>query len=104
MSTRLWQACMRVGGLVATAIIFALAFVDPTQAATFTCASSDVACLIAAINTANGNGQDNTIMLAAGTYNLTLVNNDFLGANGLPRITIALCDRNPSFDTCLPPG
>ncbi|HTU92269.1 MAG TPA: hypothetical protein VMF69_19465, partial [Gemmataceae bacterium] len=55
--------------------------------------NSDVAGLIAAINTANTDGQPTTINLAAnGTYNLTKINNYDLvnglkGANGLPQIT-----------------
>jgi hypothetical protein len=49
-----------------------------------------VACLIAAINAANANGEDNTIRLAAGTYTLTSVNNTTDGANGLPSITSTL--------------
>jgi hypothetical protein len=72
MVTQLWQTSIRVAGLVVTAIIVALAFVHPTHAATFTC--GDVACLIAAINTANTNGEDDTINLLAGTYTLTAVN------------------------------
>jgi hypothetical protein len=88
MKTWLWQASMRVGGLVVTAIVFALTIADPGLAAEFSCASGDVACLIGAINTANTHGQDNTIKLAAGTYTLTAVNNtNGGGTNGLPRIT-----------------
>jgi hypothetical protein len=53
----------------------------------FTIPDGDVAGLIAAINTANSNGESNTINLApGGTYTLTAVNNDVVGNNGLPRI------------------
>ena len=55
-----------------------------SQAADFTCAAGDVACLITAINTANANGDANTITLEAGTYTLTAVDNDTEGPNGLP--------------------
>jgi hypothetical protein len=87
MTPQLWQVSKRIGGLVVTLIIVALAFVHPTQAATFSC--GDVGCLIAAINTANANGEDDTINLAAVTYTLTTVNNihHVSGANGLPRVT-----------------
>ena len=44
--------------------------------------------LIAAINAANANGQENTINLERGTYSLTAIDNgtSFIG-NGLPVIT-----------------
>jgi hypothetical protein len=61
----------------------------PSQAADFSCAAGDVACLLAAIATANANGETNTITLAAGTYTLTAVDNTTDGANGLPSVTSA---------------
>lgn len=61
------------------------------QAAEFTCTTSgDVKCLIEAITAANANGQANTIILATGTYTLTVVDNNTNGPNGLPSITSAL--------------
>jgi hypothetical protein len=63
------------------------------QAAVFQCGAGDVACLIAAINDANVNGEENTITLAAGTYTLTAVDNDTDGPNGLPSITSMLTIR-----------
>jgi hypothetical protein len=55
------------------------------EAATFTIANGNVSALIAAINTANSNGQADIINLApGGTYSLTSVNNP---GNGLPIIT-----------------
>src|SRR5262249_9774436 len=55
---------------------------------TFTCAAGDVHCLIIAINQANANLQpQNTILLEAGTYTLTNIDNDTNGPNGLPSIT-----------------
>jgi hypothetical protein len=64
-------------------------FIPPDlQAATFNIADSDVLALISAINSANGNGQDDTINLATGgSYSLTSVNNSTDGPNGLPVIT-----------------
>ena len=58
-----------------------------TQAAIFNIADGDVASLASAITTANSNGEDDTIDLAAkGTYTLTVANNTppNTGANGLP--------------------
>jgi uncharacterized repeat protein (TIGR01451 family) len=58
------------------------------KAAVFNIADGDVAGLIAAINTANGNAQADVINLASdGTYILTAVNNTTDGPNGLPAIT-----------------
>src|SRR5262249_28841075 len=69
-----------------------LALVPPAvQAATFSCASGDVQCLIIAINQANANLQpENTIHLEAGTYTLTNIDNNTDGPNGLPSITSTL--------------
>jgi hypothetical protein len=53
----------------------------------FNCPAGDTACLISAITTANGNGESDTIVLAAGTYALTEADNDTDGPNGLPSIT-----------------
>jgi hypothetical protein len=54
-------------------------------AAIFTIADGDVAGLIAAMNTANANGEDDTINLAPGsTYSVMAVDN---GQNGLPLVT-----------------
>src|SRR5262249_14017626 len=52
-----------------------------------TIANGDVPSLIAAIHTADGNGQDNTIVLAGGgSYVLTAVDNTTDGPTGLPVI------------------
>jgi len=75
---------------VVTALVFALALARPIQAVVLTCPSGDVACLIQAINTANENGQENTIELEAGIYSLTAINNMTDGPNGLPSITSTL--------------
>jgi hypothetical protein len=58
----------------------------PAYAAVFNVASGDVAGLIAAINAANANGEENTINLTPGTYTLTAIDNGtFLNgsSNGL---------------------
>ena len=58
------------------------------RAAVFNIADGDVAGLVAAINTANGNGEADTINLASGgTYTLTAIDN---AGNGLPIITSAI--------------
>jgi hypothetical protein len=46
--------------------VFLLSLASPGQAADFACAAGDDTCLITAINTANGNGEANTITLEAG--------------------------------------
>src|SRR5262249_25030179 len=70
-------------------------------AAEFSCLSGDVACLIAAINTANTNGQANTITLEAGTYTLTAVDNTNDGPNGLPSIRSTLTIRGAGADATI---
>jgi hypothetical protein len=44
--------------------------------------AGDVACLGATINTANANGEANTMTFETGTYTLTAVDNDTDGPNG----------------------
>lgn len=65
----------------------ALALTIPGYAGAATFNVSTVAQLIATINTANGNGQDDIINMAAGVYTLLNVNNNTGGPNGLPSIT-----------------
>ncbi|HEX9830980.1 MAG TPA: hypothetical protein VGA94_04770, partial [Thermodesulfobacteriota bacterium] len=65
--------CITAGVQIVTYIVFALAMPHSVNAAVFNC--STVFCLINSINTANTNGEDDTINLAAGTYTLTAVNN-----------------------------
>jgi hypothetical protein len=61
-------------------------------AVVFNCAGGDSACLIAAINSANANGEVNSINLGAGTYALiSAQDNDATdGPSGLPAITSRL--------------
>jgi hypothetical protein len=58
MLRRLWLICLLI------------TLTTPAQvlAKTFACGAGDVSCLIASITEANGNGQQNTIALTAGTY------------------------------------
>jgi hypothetical protein len=84
------QPCRRAVWIILTVLVVALGLARPVSAAFFPCAAGDVACLIAAINTSNANGEVNLIRLAAGTFTLTAVNNDTDGSNGLPSITSAL--------------
>ena len=65
-------------------------------AATFNIADGDVTGLVNAINTANSNGQDDTINLASdGTYVFTTVNNTTTGPCALP--IIGFDGTNPNF-------
>ena len=58
------------------------------QAATLTLVDCNAASLVAAIDTANGNGEADTINLLAGcTYTFGVVNNVWYGPNALPAIT-----------------
>jgi hypothetical protein len=69
-------------------VLLVVGFAPELHGATFNIANADVAGLINAINTANGNHERDIINLAAaGTYTLTGVNNTTHGNNGLPVIT-----------------
>jgi hypothetical protein len=59
---------------------------DRTVPTVFNVGGGDVAALIADINTANGNGQSNTINLTKSTYTLTTINVFWYGPDGLPAI------------------
>jgi hypothetical protein len=79
-------------------LTFLLVSLERVYAAEFFCPSGDVTCLVAAINQANQNGQDNTINLEAGEYTLTSVDNrdEFSGsANGLPIIAGRMTIQGP---------
>ena len=77
--------------------------VGPIHAAEFFCPSGDVPCLIAAMNDANLNGEENTIDLAAGTYTLTSIDNSptFSSRNGLPRVASAMVINGESTETTI---
>jgi hypothetical protein len=69
-------------------ILVFLALVTPGETAHFKCSDGDAACLVDAINQANGNGLRNTITLGPGIYALTETDNATPGgANGLPIVT-----------------
>ena len=76
--------------LIALLIAMLVLAVRPARVAratTFNIPDGDVGGLIAAIETANGNGEADIINLAAGgTYTLTVTDNNTDGANGLPSI------------------
>jgi hypothetical protein len=90
MHRQRWQAGARLSGPVVALGLMTLGLWCPSQAVEFTCAGGDVACLITAINTANANGEENTITLEAGAYTLTAVDNNVDGPNGLPSVTSTL--------------
>ena len=89
-----WGAGMRRRGQVLVILLGLLGCWQMGHAADFTCSTagdSGVACLIAAITTANANGKTNTLTLAAGIYTLTAINNGTASdSNGLPVITSTL--------------
>jgi hypothetical protein len=68
-------------------IILILLLPLSTHSAVFNVSSGDVGALIDAINTANSNGEADTINLPAGTYSLTDADNFFNGGNGFPTIS-----------------
>ena len=68
-----------------TVFVFALSSAT-AQAGTINVAAGDAAALIAAINTANGNGEADTLNVS-GTYSFSAANNFWYGPNALPAIT-----------------
>jgi hypothetical protein len=88
-----------------TVALLGLWAIEAVHAAEFFCSSGDVSCLIAKINRANQNGEENTINLAAGTYTLTSIDNSSgFGnniRNGLPRITSAMIINGESAETTI---
>jgi hypothetical protein len=55
--------------VVLAALVFALGLSRPGETAVIECASGDVVCLIAAINTANANGEANGTPVRGGPRN-----------------------------------
>src|SRR5215813_13980738 len=74
---RWWRGPWSIATVAALGLV--LARPSPVQGKIFRCGAGDVPCLIAAINEANANGQQNTIRLEAGTYTLTTAANDSNG-------------------------
>jgi hypothetical protein len=87
-----------------SASILTLLTSSASDAAVFNCGSGDVACLVAAIEAANNNGQENTIRLAAGEYNLVTLGNGL----ALPQVTGILtvdgAGADATFVQCDSPG
>ena len=67
-----FQRALRAATIIAVLVIATLLSAS-ASAAVFNCLAGDTDCLINAITTANGNGEADTIVLAAGTYVLTAV-------------------------------
>jgi hypothetical protein len=67
-----------------------LVLTQPDRRIFFTVEAEMSRASFAAINLANVNGHKNTIVLEAGGYILTAVDNDTNGPNGLPSITSTL--------------
>jgi hypothetical protein len=98
----LWRGGTFKNGLLLVLLIAALGLALSLEAAEFTCASGDVACLINAINQANANGEANRITLRRGTYTLTVVDNGTFGnTNGLPVITSPLTITGRGAETTI---
>ena len=89
------------GLLALTMCVLLTSAVRIGTAATLTCGTSDVACLIAAITAANRTPEPDTIRLAAGTYLLTAVDNITDGPNGLPSVTGPLTLQGVGADQSL---
>src|SRR5215510_949853 len=89
-----------------TVILLGLGTIKVVHAAEFFCSSlygaGDVSCLIAKINKANLDSDEDTINLAAGTYTLTSVNNGVgSNSNGLPRIVSAIIINGEGAETTI---
>ena len=79
---------MNLARHVASALLLMTVGVHPTRAATLNVVAGDEGGLIAAITTANGNGEADVINLGGGSYDLTLADNTSAdGPNGLPVVT-----------------
>jgi hypothetical protein len=87
-------------GIACGVLLLSLVSLAPlSQAADFACAAGNVGCLIDAINQANANGEVNTLTLEAGTYTLTVVDNNTNGPNGLPSVTSTLTINGSKADS-----
>lgn len=79
----------QIGSSLILLIIAGIFTARPAYAASFTVACNDIAGLIAAINTANSNGEADTITLANNcTYTLATADNSANGPSGLPAIAV----------------
>ena len=94
------ERSLRLAVIIGMALGMTSWLTDP-QAATFNIPAEDVGALIAAINTANENGEDDTINLAAGTYTLTEVDNYVDNPSGLPSIVSTITIRGSGDDSTI---
>lgn len=86
---------LRVHIIFSLVLALTIGIADVAVARVFHCASGDVDCLIGSIQRANERAGSDRIILEAGTYALTIVNNTvdtgprflLIGGNGLPSIT-----------------
>jgi mersacidin/lichenicidin family type 2 lantibiotic len=88
-----WRVRMMGSVPIVAALVVALMCAQPVLAANFMC--QDTVCLIEAIHEANGNGEENSITLAAGIYHLTAADNELEGGTGLPSVTSSLTIDGP---------
>jgi hypothetical protein len=88
-----WSMGKGCSWLVVAVLLGLLGLARPVDAAEFSCAAGDVACLISAMHAVNASWTASTIVLAAGRYALTAVDNDTDGPTGLPSITSRLTLR-----------
>jgi hypothetical protein len=94
----LWVSSVKLSYPAVAAIGLAILASGLVHAAVLPCSAGNVMCLIAAINTANANGEDDTITLRAGTYRLTVVDNATNGSNGLPSVTSPITIQGAGAD------
>jgi hypothetical protein len=100
--------CHRVLIALAIALVLTVGIPSVASATDFFCGSGDVGCVIRSIESANaGRGRD-TIILEAGTYPLTDVDNtvdsDPFGGNGLPSITGRITIQGAGADATILDG
>ena len=85
-----------------TSLVSFLILSVPAYSAVFNISSGDVTGLIAAINAANANGEENTINLAPGTYTLTsVVSGTMPTTSGLPVISSTMTINGESAETTI---
>jgi len=62
MALNTWLSQLLVGLQTVTSIVFVLGALEPVYGDDFSCASGDVTCLIAKINTANGMSEEHPLL------------------------------------------
>jgi hypothetical protein len=102
------RACRHVLTAFAIALVLTVGIPSVASAAVFFCGSGDVFCVIGSIRSANeGRGAD-TIILQAGTYTFTAVDNAVdsgsSGGNALPSITGRVTIRGAGADATILDG